>query len=659
MSGFKKTMIGLFALIIIGVAAGAAFIHSIATRALPQYQGQIQLPGLENQVKVFRDKYGVPHIIAQNESDLYFAVGFTMAQDRLWQMDLLRRVTQGRLSEIFGKDLVDVDLLMRALRIPDKSRQILAKISPEMRLALDQFSKGMNHYMLTHQNRLPPEFAILGYAPEPWKPEYSVNLVGYMSWDLTLPNSTEMVLHKIKKKLGPKKFNALLPDILSQTPAIYDNFNLNQSELGLKQTLFDQQRILEDYGVAVFKGSNNWAAAGQKTITGKPLFANDMHLGLNAPGLWYQMHQMVKGKLNVTGVVLPGQPFVICGHNEDIAWGMTNVMVDDMDFYQERINPDNPDQYEFNKEFKNFTIKKEIIKIKGDKQVTQEIRFTHRGPVISKFKKIEDQTISMKWLGNEFSNELRTIYLLNRAKNWEDFKIAAKSFKAVSQNINYADVNGNIGLYCSAGVPIRKKGNGLFVYPGWTDEYDWDGLVPFEDLPHSYNPASGTVSSANNKTAPNTYPHYISHWFALNYRIDQIREMLSEKETLSIQDFKRMHGDFKSKLVEEFKPLILETLSNQDNLNTRQKTGLDLLKNWNGVMDKESPGAALFEVFYLHLVKNLIHDDLWDTLYQEYAASSILHRYLTRNIILSGGSSLSDNQLTLEKNKGRSKFCVS
>ena len=640
---FKKILLGIVTLIIIVLIGGGLFVRSIATRGVPDYNTSLSLKNLKQEVVVRRDKFAVPHIIAKNEQDLYRAVGYVMAQDRLWQMDLLKRVTLGRLSEIFGKDLVDVDILMRALKMPDKSKIILSNSDPKLILALECFSDGVNQFIDTHMDKLPPEFTILGVKPEPWNPEYSVNLIGYMAWDLTMPYSVETILHKIQKKVSAAKFKELLPDVPGRKTSIYSEFKNKVSELDLKNSLFAQTEILGKYGVTIFQGSNNWAVSGKKSVTGKPILANDMHLGLNAPGLWYQMHQVIEGELNVTGVVLPGQPFVVAGHNDKIAWGMTNVMVDDMDFYSEKINPDNPDQYEFMGEFKNFITQSETIKIKGGEEITKEIKFTHRGPVISKLKKIDGETISMRWVGNESSNEIRSIYLLNHAQNWKDFKNAVKTFTAASQNIVYADVDGNIGLYCCAGVPIRKKGDGLAIVPGWTDEYDWQGIVPFEQLPHSYNPESGYVSSANNKTAPNDYPYHISNWFALDYRIDRIREMLEEKEKLSVQDFQAIQGDFKSKLVEEFNPLILKNLDAIDNMTDLEKQAFKALEQWDGILKKESSAATVFEMFFLNFVENLIKDELGQDLFHEYFKSSYLARYFVNNVAISGNSQWSDN----------------
>jgi len=255
------------------------------------------------------------------------------------------------------------------------------------------------------------------------------------------------------------------------------------------------------------------------------------------------MHHVIEGELNVTGVVLPGAPYVIAGHNEDIAWGMTNVTVDDLDFYLETINPSDSNQYLLNGEWVDMRIVEEEIRVKGQKDpLKRYIRYTHRGPVVSSFKGVKDKVISIRWQGNEFSNEVRSVHLLNRAENWEDFRNAVRTFNSVNQNIVYADRFGNIGLQTSAGIPIRKEG-GIPVYPGDTSLYDWQGQVPFEELPFSYNPECGYVSSANNKTVDESYPYYIGSWFSLPNRIGRIREMLEEKEVLGTDDFKRMLRD--------------------------------------------------------------------------------------------------------------------
>jgi penicillin amidase len=644
MKRFKKILIGLVIVIILAFVAGLVYLRHLSTRAIPDYDQNVTLRHMKAAVTVYRDAFAIPHVYAQNEEDLYRAVGYVMAQDRLWQMDLMRRATTGRLAEIFGDDLIETDLLMRALRMTEKSKKILAKTDKEIIKFAEAFADGVNQYIERNKDKLPPEFSILGYVPEKWELFHSVNLVGFMAWDLTFAWEAEILLHNIAQKVNAAKFKEMTPNITLQETPVFPNFSLplNASALEFKTPLLSAALKLEELGLGVFCGSNNWAISGEKSTTGKPILANDMHLGLFAPGIWYQMHQVVEDRLNVTGVVLPGQPFIVVGHNDHIAWGMTNVMVDDLDFYLEKVNPENPFLYKFNGQWKDMKVINEKIKTRDGKIIEKELRFTHRGPVISQFKDIKKEAISMRWIGNQYSNELKTIYLLNRAKNWDDFRDAVKTFIAVSQNIVYADVEGNIGLQTCAGIPIRK-GSGIEVAPGETDEYDWTGIVPFEELPYSLNPGCGHVSSANNRTTNEDYPYYISHWFIVPDRINRIREMLEEKETFSISDFKRMHADFKSKHVERFLGDIIAILKQGDDFDAVEKKALQLLSQWDGVLTKESTAAVIFEKLYMVLVKNLILDELEADLTNEFMGNKVLLRSLMVNVWRNKNSEWCDN----------------
>ncbi len=643
----RRILLGIVLLLIIVLIGAFIFINHIAKRGLPDYNESIQLTGMTDQVTVYRDSYAVPHIFAKNEDDLYRAVGYVMAQDRLWQMDLVRRATQGRLAEIFGEALVETDLLMRALRIPEKSRLVLSQADAKVVKMIEAFSDGVNQYIESHKNKLPPEFSILRYVPEKWEPEHAANLIGYMAWPLALAWSSDVLLYQLAQKLGAEseKFHELVPDLSQQKTVVYPDFKLAAVGAGLDSSLLRGARKLEELGLVIFTGSNNWAVSGAKSVTGKPLLANDMHLSLFAPGIWYQIHEVIEGSLNVTGVAVPGQPFIVAGHNDRIAWGMTNVMVDDMDFYLEKLNPANANEYEFNGSWRPLKVRKEEIKVKGGRVIEKELKFTHRGPVVSALQNVRDQAISMRWVGNEESNEIRSVYLLDRAKNWEDFKDAAKTFQALSQNVVYADIDGNIGLHCCAGVPIRK-GEGLGVVPGETDEYDWKGFVPFEKLPYSYNPPSGYVSSANNKTVDDHFPYPIGYWFDLPYRIDRIREMLEEKEKLSTEDFMRMQLDVKSKLVEKMKGDILAELRKLEDPTPLEKTSLQLLETWDGTLTKESAATSIFEEFYNLFLTNLIQDEMGEELTKKYEGNSILAVNFMENILRNKNSGWCDDLRT-------------
>ena len=641
----RKIITGVTVLLLLIILAGLILISSVKNRALPDYSQDVQLAGLSGKVEIIRDSFAIPHIYAENEPDLYMAVGFVLAQDRLWQMDLLRRVTTGRLSEIFGPDMADADQLLRSLQMTRKSRKILAGASPELIQALNSFCSGVNQYIDKAGKKLPPEFTLIGYKPEPWLPENSINLIGYMAWDLSTGWGTEVLLHQLKSKVGPDLFTDLLPDLLKQSSYVYPDFSIDPESEAILGSLNKVVSRIDELGLDVFGGSNNWAVSGEKSTTGKPLLANDMHLGLMIPGIWYQMHQVIPGKLNVTGVVLPGQPMVIAGHNERIAWGFTNVMVDDVDFYEETINPANPDEYQFNGEWVKMEKTEELILTSKGDTIRRQNRFTHRGPVISSFKKEKNKTISMRWLGNEESNELRTVYLLNRAANWDQFREALVTFVSVNQNAVYADVDGNIGLQSTIGIPIRKE-PGFQVFPGATDEFDWKGLVPFNELPVVFNPPSGFVSSANNRTANPGYPYYISAWFDMPYRKDRIDELLNSKQKLSADDFAAIQADRTSKMAKMFLPVFLAQTQGSDTGDPDIQESADLLKKWDFTMDPGSPAAALFDTWYYHVTKNLARDEMDSVFFESFLSDRTLVKNFMENILNNQESGWCDNKNT-------------
>jgi len=648
----KRVLLIILLLLVVAIVGGYFYTSHLSKRALPDYSADIQLKGLSADIDVFRDEYAIPHIYAKNEIDLYRAVGYITAQERLWQMDLLRRVTTGRLSEIFGESMLDVDHFMRALRIPEKSAMVLDSTETDLKAILDAYADGVNQYIEQQGDNLPVEFALLGYKPEKWEPIHSLNLVGYMSWDLTMSYRAEIILHKLYQTLGDEKTNFLLPDLKMQKTAIFPSLNLASDTAEFVAGLLEGANQLDELGIEVFRGSNNWALSGAKSEDGKAVLTNDMHLNIQrSPGIWMQVHLVAEGVVNVTGVLVPGQPFVISGHNDRIGWGMTNVMLDDADFYVETINPDNAGQYKFNGEWKNMEVSTEKFKTstKADaKVVERELKFTHRGPVVSGFRNLENIAVSMHWVGNDYSNEVRAVYKLSKAKNWDDFREAVRTFSATSQNVVFADVDGNIGMHTCAGVAKRKGAKILFV-PGDTDEYDWKGFVPFDSLPHSYNPPEGYVSSANNKTAPDDYPYYISSWYDLPYRIDRIREMLTAKQKLNVDDCKAVMTDYKSKLVEKFNPQIIEILKKTKDLNENEKQAFDLLTNWHGVLLKESAAASVFERFYYEFSKALLNDEMGDELYKEFFGDKVLVRNAIENAFRVRENPVNDNVNTKDK----------
>jgi penicillin G amidase len=646
MKTFKNILYSLLALVIVVVIVGLIIITGIKHGAKPQYKGEIVIKGLGSDVTVYRDERGIPHIYAGNEHDLYFSVGFVMAQERLWQMDLIRRATTGRLSEIFGASYVQTDLFLRSLDMTTKSRMVLSNEDPVIISYMQAFADGVNAFINAAGKKLSPEFRILSYKPDPWTLEDLANIIGYMGWDLASDNlSAELFNYRLVQKFGVDKASQLIPDWKAVKAFVFPDFKINDTLLNEAQSFISSMDKLKDLGVVSFTGSNNWAVSGKRTETGKPILSNDMHLSFGSPGIWIQMHQVIQGKLNVTGVVVPGQPFVVAGHNDKIAWGMTNLKVDDIDLFAEKINPSNENQYFFNGEWKDMVIKKEIIKIKGGKQDTLVLKFTHRGPIVSGFRKINDASLSMRWAGYDNSDEIRSVCLLNRANGWKDFRSALKTFRSISQNFVYADTEGNIGLNTGGGIAIRK-GNGNFIRNGETDEYDWKGYVPFEQLPFSYNPEIGYVSSANNKTVSDDYPYYISSDFALPYRINRIRQMLDERKVFGIEDFKRMILDQHSNYAALLTPFILKLNDRKNELTTAETGALSTLAGWDYDMNASLTAPSIFEFFRISFIDNLLADELGDLYSQLFIT---VREYYIYRILKTGPDDWVDNINTPQK----------
>jgi penicillin G amidase len=658
MSILKRILIVILVMILVVCAAGFLYLHYLGQRAVPDYNVDIQLKGLYEPVDVYRDSFAIPHIYAKNEHDLYMVVGYLSAQDRLWQMDLLRRVTEGRLSEIFGHSYVDTDLLLRALRFRDKSEKILLQADSAIINALNGYADGINQYILQNEQRLPFEFTILGYKPEKWEPYQTVNMIGYMAWDLKA-GWNEILLSEIQKTVDSIHYNQLLPDTLNIQPYIYPSSASKNKFSNLIPDLLLYTAELQKLGVDVLEASNNWAVSGTKSTTGMPLLANDMHLSLSVPGIWYQMHQVVEGELNVTGLVLPCTPFVICGHNDSIAWGMTNTFVDNVDFYEETINPADSTKYRYNGEWLSFENRKTVIKTKNGDEIEKTLVFTQRGPVVSSFKNVEGKVVSMQWAGDKMSNEIKSVFLLDRANNWEDFTNALRTFNAISQNVVYADKKGNIGLYCAAGVPIRKRDIAFGILPGDTDEYDWKGYVPFDELPHIYNPANGYVASANNRTASPEYPYHIGTWYFLPDRFERITELLSVNQKLSVDDFRAIQLDQKSKLAERYMPVLINALSGFNNMSQIESKSFEILRGWDYTMNSNSPAAAIFETFYLQFIRSTFEDELGNDLFVSFNDVSSVSRIATNQLINNRTSVWFDNITTANKTETESDIIIS
>jgi penicillin G amidase len=640
MKTIKYILLSLLSLVIIAIIVIVFVVSGINRSSRPVYKGELKISGLNNDVTVYRDSRGMPHIYAKDEHDLYFSVGYIMAQDRLWQMDLIRRATRGTLSEVLGIKLKETDKFLRCLQMTAKSKEIIKNEDKTTLAYMQSFADGVNAFIASAGKKLPPEFRILSYKPDPWQLEDICNIVGYMGWDLASENLSEDIFYrKLIEKLGSDKAVQLIPDYKAVSAYVFPGFALNDTLLKNAQLFISGMDTLKSLGIVSFSGSNNWAVSGKKTASGKPVLSNDMHLSFGSPGIWMQMHQVIPGRLNVTGVVIPGEPFVVAGHNEKIAWGETNLMVDDIDLFSEKINPANNNQYYYDGAWKDMVVKKEIIKIKGGKPDSIILRFTHRGPIISGLNNIDDASLSMRWSGYDYSDEIRSVCLLNRAENWNDFRSAISTFRSASQNFAYADAEGNIGLNTGGGIPVRK-GNGALIRNGVTSEYDWKGYVPFEQLPSVYNPETGYVSSANNRTVDEKFPYYISSDFVIPYRINRIRQMLNEKEKFSIDDFKRMILDQHSDYAALLTPFILKLADRKKDLNPVELSALNTLSGWDYDMKADLSAPTIFEFFRISFINNLLSDELQD-LYGQLPA--IAKDYYIYRILKTGPDAWVDN----------------
>lgn len=609
----KISLVTVAVILAIVLLAGVIAVPAFRKSGLPELNGDKNIAGLTADVKVIRDERGVPHIYALNEHDLYFITGYVTAQERLWQMDMVRHATQGRLSELFKRDMFDTDHFLRALGMSEKSKLVLEKEDPAILATLQAYADGVNTWITECGNKLPPEFKLLGYKPEPWTMVDITNIIGFIGWDLASSNlSDEINNYKLGKKFGPEKASELVADWNLVDEVVFPEFRLDEKLIDSAMAAISSMEKIEELGIVTLSGSNNWAVSGNRSETGKPILSNDMHLGLSAPGFWLQVHQVIPGKLNVTGVIFPGEPFIVAGHNDRIAWGMTNLSVDDIDLFVETVDSSG-NNYLYKGAWLPFREVEQVLKMGDDSSQTRVIRYTHHGPVISGMRGIDDAVLSMCWSGYEYSDEIKAVYLLNRAGNWDEFRAALSNFRSISQNFAYADVDGNIGLNTGGGVPVRK-GTGLLPRRGDTDEYEWKGYVPFELLPSSFNPEEGFISSANQRTVDKDYPFFISGEFSLPYRIMRIREMAAEKQVLGLEDFKSMITDNHSAYAKMLTPLILKGAEAIEDPDETEKKAIEQLKGWDYAMDASLVAPTLFEFIRIEMARHLLGDEL-DELY--------------------------------------------
>ena len=536
-----------------------AAVYWVAYRPLPKISGEISAPVSSN-ATIERDARGVPHITAGSWEDAMFLQGFATAQDRMWQMDGLRRLAAGDLAEVVGPAAIETDREARRLRLRRAAEDQLRSLPPADRAVLAAYARGVNYYIETHRGQFSLEFTLLGYEPRPWRPVDSI-LAGLQMYR----NLTTTWRNEIQKE-------ALL--------ASGDRAKVN--------TLFPTRT-----GREFQPGSNAWAISGALSASGKPILANDPHLEFTMPATWYMVHLKAPG-LNVTGVSLPGVPCVIIGHNARIAWGVTNLAFDVQDLYRERLDPQTG-RYAFRGQLEQARLERELIPVKGGRPVEVAQWVTRHGPIIIAEG---NQFLALRWTATEPASFQFPFFDLDRARDWTEFTAALARFPGPGQNFVYADVDGNIGYHATGMLPVRRTYDGDVPVDGSSGNYEWDGYIPFTELPAFYNPTQGMIVTANQNPFPSNYPYRVSGDFAPPYRSRQIRDLLRARKGWKPDEMLAVQKDVYSELAQVLAKRVVAAYDQRKANNPNLNPAVELLRSWNGQMEKGTPAPLLATLLY-------------------------------------------------------------
>jgi len=638
-------LLGIIAVLIIGVSA---FIYLAVDDSFPQTDGDLHVAGLDAPVDIYRDQAGIPHIFASSEHDLFFAEGYVHAQDRFWQMDFQRHVGAGRLSEMLGSATLDTDTFLRTVGWERVARAELDLLDAESLAALQAYADGVNAFLADHEGtQLSLEYLFLGllnsnYQPAPWEPLNTLTWAKAMAWDLRDNMDTEIERSILLSLMPADQIAQLYPAYDESRPIIVPDFappalnvqNLD-SDFNYPQVVTDllsrlNPRISAADGLLggdpfAELGSNSWVVSGDLSATGAPLLANDPHLSAGMPSIWYQigLHCMPKGpdcSYETVGVSFVGSPGIVIGHNDRIAWGLTNAGADVMDLYVINVNPQDPNQYEMNGQWVDMQVLEEDVVVAGGETVKLPVRLTRFGPIISDvygdlegFNQAsglglpDNYAIALRWTALDPGTTFQSILKINRAQNFDEFRAAAELFVVPSQNLLYADVDGNIGYQLPGHIPLRPQADGRYPVPGWIDDYDWLGYIEFNQMPYAYNPDSGYIVAANNAVVSSIYPHWIADYWDYGYRAQRIVDLLQAAQgPIDIAYYQSMQADTVNQGALDLIPS-LASLEFED----AEVAGLrDQLLTWDGSQTLDSNMAALFNVFWAELLKGTFHDQL-------------------------------------------------
>ena len=649
------------------VTVTAALAWWFIYRPLPQLDGSASLPGLHQDVTVERDRWGVPRVRASSVEDLAEAQGYVMAQDRLWQMDLLRRVARGQLSEILGPKTLVIDKEFRTNGFARAAERDATLLDPESRKVMEAYARGVNHFIEQHKNALPLEFSLLRYEPSPWQPSDTIAISGYMYRTLTNTWERELNRAKVAERVGPDRAKDLFseeaamdhfvvgdpkviddgsqrsaadsdddddddmqPDtVLKARSGVLPNIATRESDPDVTSALAESvQAFLSESKNEIRQGlgSNNWVVSGAHTATGKPLLANDTHLELSIPSIWYEIHLTAPG-WNIKGFTLPGAPMIIIGHNDRIAWGFTNNGADVQDLYVETFNPASPDEYRVKAAWTKAQVFDETIHVKGQADEHLKVTVTRHGPIVHRE---EDKAYALRWTATEPSGLANSYTWLGKARNWREFRENMRRVWGPAQNGVYADVDGNIGYVMAARVPIRKKGHGEVPVPGDTDDHEWSGYIPFDRLPQALNPESGLIVTANARVVGPNYKPYLTDRWEEPYRTARIYDLLHDRHDLRPEDMLKVQTDTYSYPHVFLADELLAAARTVKPKDPRAQKLIDGLKDWNGIADADSP-----EVSFLHTVRRAAIDLLLepflgkDTSLYQWRTTTFLQKILT------------------------------
>lgn len=638
--GKNKIITGLLLVLVITFFFSFFLSQRIIKKSYPKTEGKLYIKGIKSEVKIYRDEFGIPYIEAQNEEDLLFALGFVHSQDRLFQMDITRRAGMGRLAEIFGSETLEFDIMFRTAGFDKLAKKLYENSSAESKKICQSYVKGINTYIEKNSGNFSIEFDLLNYQPEKWQP-YQVYLIARLvAWELNLGWWVDVVYAQLQNKLPQEKLEQLIPGypengstIIPSSQSINEKKILNLSSLDKQNKnaskILDQFKVFYETNIKFrkflgmnesYSGSNSWVVSSKLSKTGKPILANDPHLMYSLPSKWYII-SLNSPTLKVSGVTIPGSPSIVIGKNENIAWGLTNLMLDDCDLFVEKIDSSGLN-YFLNNEWKKLNSELDTIKVKDSLEVILNIKSTHRGPLIQQANKFlvqsnYNQAISMKWTGYETSDELLAFYKINKARDYKEFREALRHFNCPAQNFLCADTKGNIFYKAAGKIPIRKYSNFLFPLDGTNSENDWSSFLEFNSLPEILNPDQGFIATNNNPPTKD-FINLIGNLWEPSSRAERILELLKSKSQFSIEDFKNFQNDVVSPYAKNISLHIANAFEKTEIKNENLKFIVSSFKQWNGELKKYDFLSAVYSVFIIKLLKNTFEDELDRELYNEF-----------------------------------------